>query len=415
MEHSDVLVIGGGIVGLATALRLLERRPGRTLTLVEKEQGLALHQTGHNSGVVHSGIYYRPGSLKAKTCREGKRALEDFCEREGIALQRCGKVITAVSEPELPWLEELHRRGRANGVDCRMVGPEELAEIEPHAAGIRAVHVPETGITDFRQVADRMAAHIREAGGRIRLGLRVTGLSRDGEAMVVETRTSGGPAAPRDPERSAGGGQAFRAGRVVNCAGLYSDRLTRLSGTPPPARIVPFRGEYYELVPGAGHLVRGLLYPIPDPRFPFLGVHLTRTIEGGVECGPNAVLAFAREGYRKTDIHPAELWETLTYPGFLRLAVRHWRMGTREMWRSFSRTAFLRALQRLLPAITDEDLVPAPAGVRAQAVRRDGELVDDFLFEEGGKVLNVCNAPSPAATACLSIGDVIAERLEEGL
>ncbi len=398
METSEFLIIGGGIVGLATAHRLLQRRPGASLTLLEKENTLARHQTGHNSGVIHSGIYYRPGSLKAATCRRGKEALETFCAEEGIARERCGKVIVAVGEEELGRLEDLYERGRANGVDCRLIGPQELREIEPHAAGVAAIHVPETGITDFLRVADRLAARIRDAGGRIRLGQEVRGMSRDGEAVVVETT-----------------GETFRARRVVNCAGLYSDRLTGLSGAEPPARIVPFRGEYYELAPGSHHLVRGLIYPVPDPRFPFLGVHFTRTIGGGVECGPNAVLAFAREGYRRRDIHPGELLETLTYPGFLKLAARHWRMGALEMWRSFSRPAFVKALQRLLPEITSEDLEPAPAGVRAQAVRPDGELVDDFLFEEHGRVLNVCNAPSPAATASLSIGERIVDRLEERL
>jgi L-2-hydroxyglutarate oxidase len=386
--------VGGGIVGLATAYRFAERYPGGRVVVLEKEREVALHQTGRNSGVLHSGIYYKPGSLKAINCREGKRAMEDFCAREGIAYELCGKVIVALDEAELPALERIRERGQANGVRSEVIGPERLRELEPHAAGIRALHVPETGIVDYPEVCLRLVQRIRESGGTVVTGARVTGIRRLGSTVTVETEAGD-----------------FEAGYVVNCAGLHCDRVAKLSGQDPGAKIIPFRGEYFELEPEAWPLCRNLIYPVPDPSFPFLGVHFTRMIHGGVECGPNAVLAFAREGYTKRDIVPVDLLESLTYPGFLRLASRHWRTGMGEMWRSFSKKAFVGALQRLVPGLREEHLHPAPAGVRAQAVTPDGLPVDDFLIRESERVVNVLNAPSPGATASLNIGRLIVEKL----
>jgi (S)-2-hydroxyglutarate dehydrogenase len=394
MTAADVAVVGGGIVGLATAYQLTRRDPPPAVVVLEKEADLAAHQTGHNSGVIHSGVYYRPGSLKATTCRAGKAELEAFCAAEGIPFEVCGKVIVAVDDAERPALARLHERALANGVRCELIGPDRLHELEPHAAGVQALHVPETGIVDYTQVCDRLAERVRERGGRILTRARVTALNRRPDGVVVHTTA---------------GDVAARA--VVNCAGLHCDRVTRLSGQDPAARIVPFRGEYYELKPAAHRLCRNLIYPVPDPSFPFLGVHFTRVSGGGVECGPNAVLALAREGYRWTDVNLGDLAGTLTYPGFLRLAAKYWRTGLGEVWRSVSKAAFVRALQRLVPDIRAEDLGPAPAGVRAQAVTPDGALVDDFLIREADRVVNVVNAPSPAATASLAIGRHVAERV----
>lgn len=396
MPDADALVIGGGIVGLATAYELLARRPGTSLLLLEKESGLAQHQTGRNSGVLHSGIYYKPGSLKAQNCRAGKLAMQAFCDRERLPYDLCGKVIVALDERELPALEEIYRRGQANGVRCELIERGRLAELEPHSAGIKAIHVPETGIVDYPAVCQRLGQRISEAGGRVITGAKVTAISRRGAEQVVET-TAG----------------TFTARWLVNCAGLHCDRVTRLSGQPTEAQIVPFRGEYFELVPAAQHLCRTLIYPVPDPSFPFLGVHFTRLIGGGVECGPNAVLAFAREGYRKRDVNLRDLIESLTYPGFLRLAAKYWRTGAGEMWRSISKRAFVRALARLVPEIRAEHLVSAPAGVRAQAVRPDGAMVDDFLIQPAAGAIHVLNAPSPAATAALNVGRLIVAELEK--
>ena len=391
---TDLIIIGGGIVGLATAYRFQQRFPGRSVRILEKEPQLAAHQTGRNSGVLHSGIYYKPGSLKAKNCREGKQAMEEFCRAEGVPFDICGKVIVATSEEEVPRLADILARGQANGVRCEQITRERLLEIEPHAAGLAAIHVPDTGIVDYSVVCDRLAAHIREAGGQITLNARVTGFQTAADAISVET-TAG----------------VFEASQTVNCGGLYCDRLAKLSGQPPAVKIVPFRGEYFKLRPEAEHLCRTLIYPVPDPAFPFLGVHFTRMIEGGVECGPNAVLAFAREGYHKTDLNIRDLAESLTYPGFLRLAAKYWRTGCGEMWRSISKQAFVRALQRLVPDIRAEHLEPAPAGIRAQALARDGSMVDDFLIEQQGRIVNVLNAPSPAATSSLNIAQSIFDRL----
>jgi len=395
MRTFDVAIIGGGIVGLATGYQYLRRHPGASLVILEKEPRLAQHQTGHNSGVLHSGIYYKPGSLKARNCREGKAAMEAFCRENEIPFDLCGKVIVAICEADLPALDRIFERGQANGVVCSMIDKGRLAEIEPHAAGIRAIHVPEAGIVDYPQVCNKLAEHVRAGGGEIVTGARVTAIHHDGATERLIT-----PAGE------------FAARQVVNCAGLYSDRVTKLSGEKPTAKIVPFRGEYFELKPEAEHLCKTLIYPTPDPAFPFLGVHFTRMVHGGVECGPNAVLAFAREGYHKTDINLRDLADSLSYPGFLRLAAKYWRTGMGEMWRSLSKRAFVKALQRLVPEIRVEHLVTAPAGVRAQALQRDGSMVDDFLIQSAGRVINVNNAPSPAATASLNVGRLIVDQLE---
>jgi L-2-hydroxyglutarate oxidase len=394
MDSVDVIVVGGGIVGLATAYRLQEQHPRKTILVLEKEEAVARHQTGHNSGVLHAGIYYKPGSLKATTCRTGKQAMIGFCQRHGLPHRICGKVIVATGDEERPRLRDLFERGRANGVDCEMIDRDRLRELEPHAAGVEAIHVRETGIVDFRQVCDQLAALLREAGQGVRTGVKVTGFRETADEVRVAT--------------SAG---ELRARWVVNCAGLYSDHLARAAGIDPGVRIIPFRGEYYEVDPTAASLCRALIYPVPDPRFPFLGVHFTRMISGQVECGPNAVLAFAREGYRKSNLHLAELIESLTYPGFLKLAARHWRMGAGEMWRSFNKAAFVKALQRLVPEVHARQLHPAAAGVRAQAVAPDGTQLDDFAIRETRRMVHVLNAPSPAATASLSIGRAIVEKL----
>ena len=394
MPSTDVLIIGGGIVGLATAYNLRKTKPELSVVLLEKEAQLAQHQTGHNSGVLHSGIYYKPGSLKAKNCLAGRQALLDFCTQEGIPYKICGKVIVAVEEEEVQRLDALHERGKANGLVCELIGPERLREIEPYAAGIKALHLPNAGIVDFRVVCARLAEHIQRLGGQVLTRAAVFGLRENENEAVVNS--------------SAGD---FPARFVINCAGLHSDRLVRLSRGIPPAQIVPFRGEYYVLKPEAERLCRALIYPVPDPRFPFLGVHFTRTAWGIVECGPNAVLAMAREGYRKRDVNLRDLWETLSYPGFLRLATQYWQMGVGEMWRSYNKSAFVSALQRLMPEIKSSDLVSAPAGVRAQAIAPDGSTLDDFAFAETPRMIHVVNAPSPAATAALSIGQTIVEKL----
>ncbi len=402
MPH--VAIIGGGIVGLATGYRLIERFSGVRVTVLEKEPQVGAHQSSHNSGVLHSGIYYKPGTLRAANCREGKRAMEAFCDAEGIRYSLCGKVIVATHEAELPTLETILERGRANGVRCEMISRERLLEIEPHAAGIRAIHVPEAGIISYLEVCRRLAEKIVAAGGEVRIGAKVTGVRRlSGQVVVTTAGLKSGDFSYNE----------VAADYLVNCAGLYCDRVTKLTGQKPRAKIVPFRGEFFELRPEAHHLCRGLIYPVPDPKFPFLGVHFTRTIHGGVECGPNAVLAFAREGYRKLDINLRDLIESLTYPGFVRLVARHWRTGVGEVWRSFSKRAFVRSLQRLVPEIRCEHLEPAPSGVRAQALGRDGKLLDDFVVQAEGRIVNVGNAPSPAATAALNVGKLIVDKLAE--
>lgn len=396
MPSTDILIIGAGIVGLATAYTLTQTHPAMRITVLEKEEGLARHQTGHNSGVLHSGVYYKPGSLKAINALAGRRALLEFCDREGIPYKLCGKVIVAVTAADEARLDMLYERGLANGIPIEMIGRERLRELEPHAAGARALYLPHAGVVDFRVVCRRLAEHVRAAGHTIVTGAAVTGLAEEANGVIVQSQAGD-----------------FTAGYVVNCAGLHSDRVAALAGSRPTARIIPFRGEYYRLKPDAEHLCNNLIYPVPDPQFPFLGVHFTRTAWGEVECGPNAVLAFAREGYRKRDINLRDLWETLTYSGFLRLAARYWRMGAGEMWRSFSKTAFVKALQRLMPDITAEQLEPMPAGIRAQAVAADGQMLDDFAFAESARMVHVVNAPSPAATASLSIGRTIVAKLAQ--
>jgi L-2-hydroxyglutarate oxidase LhgO len=390
----DVAIAGGGIVGLATAYRLLEARPGLRLIVLEKEERLGAHQTSHNSGVIHSGIYYKPGSAKARTCVAGAAQMKSFCREHGIRFTECGKVVVATEERELPALRELHRRGTANGVPgLALIGPERLREIEPCAAGIEALHVPGAAIIDYGEVAARLGDLTRGLGGEVRTGARVDAVRHEPDGLVLET-----PAG------------AIRTRYLVGCAGLHSDRLARREGAEVTTRIVPFRGEYYELVPEREHLVRGLIYPVPDARFPFLGVHFTRLVQGGVEAGPNAVLALSREGYRKTQVRPRDLVETLCFPGFWRMAGKYWRTGWDEIVRSFSKQAFVRALARLVPEIRAADLRPGGSGVRAQALGRDGALVDDFLIAERPRALHVLNAPSPAATASLAIGEEIAAR-----
>jgi len=388
----DVAVVGAGILGLATARRLLAGRPGLRLAVLEREPEPAAHQTGHNSGVVHSGVYYAPGSLKARLCVAGKEALERYVAERGLALERCGKVIVALEEAELPRLAELERRARANGVPgLRVLGPEELREVEPNAAGIRALHAPGTAIVDYRQVAAALAEDVRAAGGELLLGTAVAGLAEGARSVALET-TRG----------------ALEAGAVVACAGLQSDRVAALSGVRPPVRIVPFRGDYYTLRPRARELVRGLLYPVPDPAFPFLGVHFTRTVDGRVIAGPNAVLALARERYGRAGVSLRDVASTLGYPGFWRFARRHLRFGAGELYRDLSRRAYVRELRRYLPALGEDDVEFGPSGIRAQALAPDGKLVDDIVLERRGRVLHVLNAPSPAATASLAIAEHLA-------
>ncbi len=394
MKAAQVLIAGGGIVGLATAWRILQRFPGHGLQLLEKESGLARHQTGHNSGVLHSGIYYRSGSRKAELCRRGHSQMVAFCGRHAVPHELCGKLIIAVSEAEKPRLEALRLKAEANGIPgVKLLSLEAIRDFEPHAAGLQALHVPGAGIVDYRTVAEKLAEEIRRMGGEILTGQSISELRTLREGKLIRA-----------------GEAEFRADFFINCGGLQSDRIAKMDGLDPGLAIVPFRGEYYELKPEAAKLVRNLIYPVPDPAFPFLGVHFTRMIRGGVECGPNAVLSLKREGYHKSDISLRDLWETLSLPGFRRLARRHWRMGLDELRRSFSKAAFARALQRLVPETREDMLVRAEAGVRAQALRNDGSLEDDFAFAEGPRSLHVLNAPSPAATASLAIGEEIAAR-----
>ena len=389
----DVVIVGGGVVGLAVALEITRRLPRLRVLLLEKEDHVARHQSGHNSGVIHSGIYYKPGSLKARLCVAGAAAIVEFCREHGIPHNVCGKVIVATNDSELPRLEELHRRGIANGLArLRVIGAEELREIEPHARGLRALVVPSTAITDFAVVCEKYAELIAGQGGTVLTSAAVTGLKRTANEVVVETEAG-----------------TFSTRFLINCAGLFSDRISRMAGDEPEVMIVPFRGEYYDLLPDRAALVHALIYPVPDPRLPFLGVHFTRRVSGRVDAGPNAVLAFRREGYRRTDVSLGDLVSSLAFPGFWRMAARNWRSGYDEFRRSLSKHAFVKALQQLVPEIREEDLVPGGSGVRAQAIKQDGALVDDFQIVPSARMLHVLNVPSPAATASLMVGKAIVD------
>jgi len=396
--HADVAIVGGGIVGLATALALV-RRNTPSVVVLEAEPTIATHQTGRNSGVIHSGLYYKPGSLKAQLCVAGREALYQFCGAEGIPHRRCGKLVVATRPEELPLLDVLEERGRANGLQgLERVGPEGLREREPDVTGLAGLWVQETGIVDFAAVAAAYARVVERRGGAVRTDSRVTRVRRDGGGVRVETRRG-----------------VVQADFLVGCAGLRADRLARACGLAPEVQIVPFRGDYYELVPERRGLVRGLVYPVPDPAFPFLGVHFTRGIHDVVEAGPNAVLAWKREGYGRWSVSLRDAAEMLVYPGVWRLVARHWRAGLGELHRAFSKRAFVRSLRELIPAIQARDLVPRASGVRAQAVDRRGRLVDDFSFVRGERMLHVLNAPSPAATASLAIGERIADEVMKGV
>jgi L-2-hydroxyglutarate oxidase len=393
----DICIIGGGIVGLATAYQVSQKYPKLSVAVVEKESSLARHQTGHNSGVLHTGIYYKPGSLKAINCRNGKKTMEQFCKEQGIEHELCGKIIVALHDDEVPRMLNIFQRGQENGVNCKIISREEMLEIEPHVAGVQAIHVPECGIVNYRQVCHRLGEIIaKKEENKLLLGHAVIGMQTRTDSLIITTNKA-----------------EIECKHAINCAGLHSDRITRLGGQKPPAKIIPFKGEYYELEKQARHLCNNLIYPVPDPAFPFLGVHFTRMIDGSVECGPNAVLALGREAYGKFDLNLRDLLESLTYLGFQKMAMKHWKMGWGEMWRSYNKGAFVKALQRLIPEIESKHLTSAPAGIRAQAVSPGGALVDDFLIEDNERIINVCNAPSPAATASLNIGSTISAKLAD--
>ena len=398
----DLTIVGGGIIGLATALKIGRAHTDLRLLLLEKEAELARHQTGNNSGVIHSGLYYRPGSLKARSCVAGRKELMAFCDENGIPYEICGKVVVATSQEELPRLDELQRRGLANGLQgLEIIGTEQLKELEPHAIGIKGLYVPETGIIDYKKVATAYADKVRDTGGDIRLSQKVVGILDRPTELVLQTT-----------------GGDYRTKHVINCCGLQSDLVARIArdrtrAAAPEHRIIPFRGEYYQLAPERQFLVRNLIYPVPDPTFPFLGVHFTRMARGGVEAGPNAVFAYAREGYRHTDINLRDLWRTISFAGFWRMTGKYWQTGFGELYRSLSKAAFVRALQKLLPEIRESDLIPGGAGVRAQAVSASGALIDDFVLEQSRNAIHVLNAPSPGATASLAIGEQICALAEK--
>ncbi len=392
----DVVIVGAGIVGLATGVNLVKRNPGIKILVLEKENRVAPHQTGHNSGVIHSGIYYKPGSLKALNCRKGYEQLLAFCDENEVEYDICGKVIVAVDEKELPYLQTLYERGKENGLEnLKLLSAEELKEYEPHVNGIKGIHVPQTGIIDFRKVAEKYADFIREHGGEIVFNAKAEQCTEKTDEVEIITND-----------------KVYTAKFLITCAGLQSDRVAKKTAPHVAVKIIPFRGEYYEIKPEKKHLVKNLIYPVPDPNFPFLGVHFTRMIDGKVEAGPNAVLAFKREGYRKTDFSLTDTLETFTWPGFIKVAKKYWRTGFGEFYRSYSKSAFVKALQRLLPEITADDLTPGGSGVRAQACDRTGGLLDDFYIEKGKRIIHVLNAPSPAATASLAIGETIAKYVD---
>ncbi len=383
-------------MGLATAHSLLQIKPNLKLRLLDKESAVAQHQTGHNSGVIHSGLYYKPGSLKAINCIKGYHKLLEFCEQNQIPYEICGKIVVATEKEQLPLLENLHQRGVQNGLEgIKSLSPEELTEYEPHVSGIKGLHVRQTGIIDYKQVAQTLAQLIENMGGKIVLGSKVTGVNASSTSSITVATEK----------------ESYQTKMVVGCAGLYSDRIAGYSESNLDLRVIPFRGEYYKLKPDKEYLVKNLIYPVPDPKFPFLGVHFTRMINGGVEAGPNAVLAFAKEGYKKSDVNISELLASLSWPGFQKISLKYWTKGLGEMYRSFSKTAFTRALQKLIPEIKQRDLVAGGAGVRAQASSRDGGLLDDFYIVENQTGVYVCNAPSPAATSSLSIGATISDRV----
>jgi L-2-hydroxyglutarate oxidase LhgO len=394
-READLLIIGAGIVGLATALEAKRRFPDMRLVVVEKEDHVAAHQTGHNSGVIHSGLYYKTGSLKARNCVAGAASMKRFCLEHGVLFEECGKLVIATTPEEVPRLEQLHQRGIANGVPgLRMLDREQFREIEPHCSGIRALQVPTTGIVDYTVVANKYAELIERPGGEIVLNAKVLGLREDGQSNIVETKAG-----------------VFRARYVINCAGLYSDAVARMAGVHTELEIVPFRGEYYEVKPERRNLVKALIYPVPDPRFPFLGVHFTRRVNGSVEAGPNALLALRREGYTGASVDLSEAMETLGFPGFWKMARRYWRMGLAEQYRSCVKAAFVKSLQKMVPELQESDLAPGGSGVRAQAVDKNGNLLDDFHFVHSKRMIHVCNVPSPAATASLEIGREIVDML----
>jgi L-2-hydroxyglutarate oxidase len=394
---SDIVIVGAGIVGLATAMELVKRRPDLKLVVLEKEAEVAAHQTGNNSGVIHAGLYYKPGSLKARTVVEGARLMVEFCQEHNLPYDLCGKVVVAVHEDELPRLEELYRRGTANGVlGLTKITGDEIKEYEPHGTGIAGLWSPNTGIVDYTAVARTYAKIVEQGGGEVRLNAEVIGIDEKPGELVVQTT---------------GGDVHTRA--LINCAGLQSDLVAKMTGSAQGLRIVPFRGEYYKLTPESQKLVRGLIYPVPDPRFPFLGVHFTKKIDGSVEAGPNAVLAFRREGYRKTDFSLGYVAGLLTFAGFWIMASKYWRMGFGEMYRSLNKRAFVAALQALLPELGMDDVGPGGAGVRAQAMDAKGNLLDDFSIIEGRNAIHVLNAPSPAATASIVIGRTIVDKALE--
>lgn len=392
--QQDIIVIGGGIVGLATALRIKEQRPDLKVLVLEKETEVAKHQTGNNSGVIHSGLYYKPGSLKATNCIRGYNMLIDFCEKEEIPFEITGKVVVATNEEQRPLLNNLYVRGQQNGLEgLRKISAQEVKEYEPYVTSVEGMWVPQTGIVDYKVVSEKYAEKLRSYGAELNFGEKVIGITKGHSLSIVKT------------ERN-----TYETKLVINCGGLYSDKVAQMSQENPiNVRIIPFRGEYYKIRPEKHYLVKNLIYPVPDPNFPFLGVHFTRMMRGGIEAGPNAVLAFRREGYKKMDINAKELYETLTWPGFQKVAMKYWETGLGEMYRSFSKAAFTKALQELIPDIQEDDLIEGGAGVRAQACDREGGLLDDFSIIEDTKVINILNAPSPAATSSLSIGQTVSE------
>jgi L-2-hydroxyglutarate oxidase len=392
----DFTIIGGGIVGLSVGKALYERFPNAKVLVLEKEKQLASHQTGHNSGVIHSGIYYKPGSFKAKFAIKGSQSMTEFCQKYNIEHDICGKVIVATKEEEIPLMNNLYERGLQNGLAIEKIGSGRLKEIEPHVKGLGAIYVPTAGIVNYKQVSETYAQIIKENGGEVKVFEEVVNIKETSEGVVVDTNNA-----------------TYKSKMLINCAGLHSDRIAKLTGYETGAKIIPFRGEYFKLKPEKRGLVKNLIYPVPNPNFPFLGVHFTRMIGGEVDAGPNAVLSFKREGYKKTDFDLRDFTEVMSYKGFWKLASKYMKEGMGEMVRSFSKKKFVQSMQELIPEITEDDVVPGPAGVRAQALKSDGGLVDDFHIIEGKKSIHVCNAPSPAATASIEIGKAVVERIPE--